>query len=118
IRAHPDPLAVGAPPLRDRAVAAGRQADPAGGWQPVVFDQVVADQCTWRAGFEGRGFDGAITQRDGPELRRCQHVPGFGHGQELMAIASSAEPNAAGRRHQAQLARMPNWKTWVRSHWT
>ena len=69
----------------------------------MVLDQVVADQRVGCAGLEGRGFDDAIAQRDGPELCRCQHVRGFGHVRSVLAIARSAEPNAAGR-HQSALA--------------
>ena len=100
-RAHPDAVAFGAAALGDRAVGHRGHADPAGGRQSVVLDQVVADQRAGCAGFEGRGFDDAIAQRDGSELRRCQHVRGFGHGWSLMAIARSAEPNAAGRHRSA-----------------
>ena len=96
--AHPDPVAFGAAALRDRAVGDGGHADPARGRQPVVLDQFVADQRTWRAGFEGRGFDDAVAQRDGPELRRCQHVRGFGHG--AGSAGNGSERTARGRACQ------------------
>ena len=111
-RAHPDPVAFGAAALGDRAVGHRGHADPAGGRQPVVLDQVVADQRAGRAGFEGRGFDDAVAQRDGPELRRCQHVRGFGHVRSLwrsqgrrsrtQRVAIDRPKRSQGRRSRTQ----------------
>src|SRR6516165_1791895 len=74
LRAHPQSVALGASALGDRAVGDRRHADPAGGRQPVVFDQVIGDQRVGRARFERGGLDDPVAQRYRTELGRTEHI--------------------------------------------
>ena len=76
LRAHPESVAFGAAAGGDGAIGDGRHADPAGGRQPVVFDEVVGHQRVGRARFEGGGLDDPVAQRNGAQLGRTEHIRG------------------------------------------
>ena len=74
LRAHPDSVALGAAARGHRAVGDGGHPDAAGGRQPVIFDEVVGDQCAGCAGLECRRLDDAVAQRDRAQLGGAQDV--------------------------------------------
>ncbi|EUA06622.1 flavin oxidoreductase/NADH oxidase domain protein [Mycobacterium xenopi 4042] len=98
LAAHPDLVTAGAATGGDRTIGDGRHPDPSGGRQPVVFDQVVGDQCVGCAGLERRGLDDPVTQRQRSE---------FGRGEDVRAAGILAA-----------YAGVPDCQAWARSGWT